>query len=67
MKWIKEKPTKPGWYWWHIKSGFIPDMVYVTKTVGKDRMIILYPHSDKVLYADECGGEWSGPILEPEE
>lgn len=72
LKWTREKPTEPGWYWWRFEKNIVPHMVYVVhestmRPVQTDRMLILYPNSKKELDVETRGGEWAGPIPEPEE
>lgn len=72
LKWTKEKPTEPGWYWWRFEKNIVPHMVYVVhestmRPVQTDRMLILYPNSKKELDVETRGGEWAGPIPEPED
>ena len=72
MKWTKEKPMKSGWYWWRPKKNFVPHIAYVVwesviHPVQKDRMFVLYPPFSVEFTVNERGGEWAGPIQEPEE
>lgn len=72
LQWTTELPTEPGWYWWRPEKNIVPHMVYVVwestmRSVQKDRMFVLYPHSDVEFAVDERPGEWAGPIPEPQE
>ena len=72
LKWTKEKPTESGWYWWRFEKKNVPHMVYVVwentmRPVENDRLLILYPNSNKEFEVETRGGEWAGPIPEPEE
>lgn len=72
LHWTTETPTEPGWYWWRPEKNIVPHMVYVVwestmRSVQKDRMFVLYPHSDVEFAVDERPGQWAGPIPEPEE
>jgi hypothetical protein len=59
MQWYREKPKKPGWYWWQpvpnyaeivlIKQGFVYE-------VGKE----------KGKQLGNCPGQWCGPISTPD-
>ena len=63
LRFSKEKPTEPGWYW-HGK--YKPSIVRVV-TPSSGRMFYCisgYPDQYDVLNDD---GEWAGPIQEPEE
>ena len=62
MKWTKEKPTKPGWYWkkqqyWKKDPPEI-SIEYVREYCGK-LCIMNWPIGDDCL--------WAGPLEEPEE
>jgi len=72
LKWTKNKPTVSGWYWWRFEENIVPHMVYVVlesvlRPVEKDRWLILYPNSTEEFEVETRGGEWSGPIPEPED
>ena len=59
MKWTKERPTKTGYYWYFDVADpqicFIDDgRVYFTGDEVSDDVEVL-------------GGEWAGPIPEPED
>lgn len=57
-EWMKDKPTKPGWYWVRIKVG-VRIVEIRTWTDGS-----LYPDwSGKWQFTDEF--QWAGPIPEP--
>lgn len=64
MKWTKEKPTVPGW-WWNRQAGFEPVMAFV----WPDGVIGIWPGAPKGfdLSPDAVWtSEWQGPI-HPEE
>lgn len=61
VKWSKETPTQPGWYWYRISKGSYPiieryDMAAHGLALWENGRIL--PISP---------GEWAGPIPEPEE
>lgn len=62
MKWTKNKPKDPGWYWWRygIWSGKAP--VRVTIIQGE-----LWVDGDGAGTGllTEWRGQWAGPIPEP--
>jgi len=58
MKWTKEKPTVPGWYWMFRKGDTISRIEYVRKYGGM-MCILNWEITDKA--------KWAGPIPEPEE
>jgi hypothetical protein len=59
MKWTKEKPTKPGWYW-KRRQYFTPEISvdYVRDYAGK--LCIM-----NWEIPDDC--EWAGPLKVPED
>ena len=61
LRWAKEPPKEPGWYWWRWCRGAELVPLYV-----RDGLIVEYPHQSLVRVVD-LGGEWAGPIPEPEE
>ena len=72
LRWTKEPPKDPGWYWWR------PDKWNDAQIVFVDRWIFCKTHrlgfSAKFLKNWKEGhdvaaldGEWAGPIQEPEE
>ena len=71
LKWTSEKPKDIGWYWYRPEPRFIPRMVYVCWRYepNKDpRWCVIIPcNCDMWLNVNEFGGEWAGPIPEPEE
>lgn len=62
MKWTKEKPTQPGWYWWRDK--YSSDIVHVTEDSG---MLVVKLGFDIEDFIIDLSGEWAGPICPPEE
>lgn len=60
MKWTKEKPTVPGWYWkreitWdHLNSSIVYIRLYAGKLCIENWQI-----------PDDA--EWAGPLSEPKE
>ena len=72
MKWSKELPTKPGLYAWRIAKGCEPSFVrliqcYDTITKTTDLYIDFPVFSTLTQHPVDIGGEWAGPIEEPEE
>ncbi len=66
MKWTTEKPTDPGWYWYHPEFTETPLIVLVSirgKSVTFERagFSMLYKISK------EGTGKWAGPIPVPED
>lgn len=66
MTWTTNKPTTPGWYWWRRNK----DKNLTCHEIGyrheHDGLWIL-SLPDEYVRIDEYGGEWAGPIPEPEE
>lgn len=65
MIWTTEKPTKPGWYWWRREKGFIPSFLHVTTDHLKGTGFFIV--GAYTVRFQNIGGEWAGPIPEPEE
>lgn len=66
MKWTKEKPTKPGWYWFRSETeyGTCTTVLEIRNVQGGlvvVETIAIYP------LEEFREGEWAGPIPEPEE
>ncbi len=63
LKWTKEKPTEPGWYW---NRRNYPDKKYVSFfkiwKIDDDRI-----YADSPQYDCDAENEWAGPIPEPME
>jgi len=59
--WTREKPTKPGWYWWRWAPKSLMLVLDVHVRDGK-MQAFSYLGLNPI---DECDGEWQGPI-EPE-
>ena len=66
MKWTKEPPKVPGWYFHRDKGNAqrAPQEVCVRKIEQQEGSRIL-----RMFWTDvrQLPGEWSGPIPEPEE
>ena len=56
--WTREKPTKPGWYWWRQTKRHYGEIVCVID------IDILTVNRNGVI-TEVRGGEWAGPIPEP--
>ena len=73
MKWTSETPSAPGVYYWRAGGGCAVKTVileYVRGTTAFTKELhMTYPKSEctAVPYARFMGGEWAGPIPEPEE
>ena len=66
MKWSKEKPTEPGWYW--TKSiGTLDEIVLVVRMIDGRIGYKLIGLKDCLDINDEifAGDEWYGPIQPP--
>lgn len=69
LRWMPDLPSRPGWYW--LREGKTPDsggrpkIVEVVK--GRFGLEVQYSGSDCSEPLKTVGGQWSGPILQPEE
>ena len=65
MKWRKEPPDKPGW-WWMREPGKSPEiaLVAVASWLGGKLFAITTGAAPPV---DTISAEWAGPIKEPQE
>lgn len=52
LMWTTNKPTQPGWYWWHGRPGVQPEIHYLTP---------------QDIDEGNPPGLWAGPIPEPRE
>lgn len=74
MKWTKEKPTAPGWYWYREPWRLGPDEeqqvsvrnVYVARD-GELYVASEDPEGDADTLVATNDGEWAGPLSPPEE
>jgi hypothetical protein len=66
MRWTRERPTQPGWYWWRHSSASTPWIARVNDglEVGAINEALTVSEVDHV---DECGGEWCAIPLPPKE
>ena len=57
MKWTKEAPTEPGWYWFRdIRE---PDAVLLCRDVGPDGKLFCKFHVRGMgIMVDQMDGEW---------
>ena len=62
LRWTKEKPTAPGWYWFRSGEQGFPRFIVFIK--GFSKRGLLLTSGNKRCYLE---GEWAGPIPEPEE
>ena len=63
MKWSRDKPTKPGWYWWRNQSSYEPKLVDVTID-GRGLLKSGPPANFREVGARVgiTGEEWAGPV-----
>lgn len=64
MKWTKDKPTKPGWYWMDFDGFKEPTHLFLQDDTGR---LIHWWDVNEYWYADEQDARWAGPIPEPED
>ena len=67
MRWTREMPTEPGWYWVRDPDVYATSINLVQHAKG--RLMFAYGSGvrielDDAMY-DDC--EWAGPIPEPGE
>lgn len=66
MRWTKEPPTKPGWYWWREaprERTYVVEVFYGEQHINMQLICVRYAGTDdKVHYIVEFDGEWAGPI-----
>lgn len=68
MTWTTTAPTLPGWYWFRTATGYA-DLRHVTAWPAGGLVVVdhqLSKHADGVYRVQDVGGEWWGPIAEPE-
>ncbi len=66
MKWTKERPTKPGWYWVHLvghKNPVVLDLV-ISDLFKRSGALIDYA-GRSLSHQYYRRAKWSGPIQEP--
>ena len=64
MIWATDRPTKPGWYWYHHNKNFQAGIVQLF--VMKDGRVEIQglPFNWQL---EQLTGKWAGPIPEPKE
>lgn len=67
-KWLTEKPTQPGWYWYRA---YPVDKAYCIEVAIGDQddgaLILRDDFSDyESRYIRDINGQWAGPIEPPE-
>lgn len=59
-EWSRERPTKPGWYWFVPKDTIWPDFPFVVRVT--DCGSLLYGNK---MFAHEDGALYAGPLTPP--
>lgn len=74
MKWTREKPTVPGWYWYREprRVGTDEDPQWLDPECVRVRInpggaFAGFQGSDSEDFVADCHGEWAGPLSPPEE
>lgn len=71
LRWTKEPPKDPGWYWHQEdRGGKHPAHVFRVVTSGGETGVYVRffgQPADVVHKIDHISGKWAGPIPEPEE
>ena len=65
MKWTSEKPSVPGWYWWHDVDR--PGTPCIVQVISDGYGLTVYGLEEYSRRLYETHGEWAGPLTEPEE
>ena len=65
MKWTKERPTKPGWYWMRAGCDYPRSVVQVYEMSGELRYTDLDLNESRFIVTSDK--EWAGPVVEPDE
>lgn len=63
LRWTRERPTEPGYYWLHrpwVEPS--PQVVKVVRHVSGALKVIVFGN---VFSLDQIGGEWAGPLEPP--
>jgi hypothetical protein len=67
MKWTKNTPTVPGWYWFREKSAERA-LVLDVQPLSTGKLAIMAElnrlGADYIL-VEELNGEWAGPLIPP--
>ena len=67
MKWTKEPPTRPGWYWWRYKVLWKDCVdVHVRVVEVYEAYGRLEASGENLDLSDLNDGEWQGPITPDE-
>jgi hypothetical protein len=66
LKYSKEKPTEPGWYWYRRDEQDTPAVVHIYSSFGEPPDMT-FTGNDRVWPLSRIFGEWAGPILPPTE
>ena len=64
MTWTRDRPTQPGWYWWR---GITMPMCVVRIVDWRGDGELYVRDGENLTALNECYGNWSGPIPQPEE
>lgn len=71
LRWSKEPPTMPGWYWWkegRNEESMIVHVFIVAHISGEKFLCAQFAGEGDIVHRiDKIDGEWAGPISEPEE
>jgi hypothetical protein len=65
MRWTREKPTQPGWWWWRYEAGRKASVMHISE--DHIHGMNVFTVGTLVLFLQEVPGEWAGPVPEPEE
>ena len=74
MKWTKDLPDRPGWYWFRSERWALGDKRDPTRA-GAPRVVQIFEVCGDSFYfgdgrlpaaIENWPGEWAGPVPEPE-
>ncbi len=67
LRWTNEKPTTPGWYWWRLL--YSQDIIVELRLGGgvNAKQLWVLDYLDIARPLKDVGGQWAGPIEEPQE
>ena len=68
MKWTKEKPTTPDFYWYRYGEGRVVDIAYVFGGQWGNLVATLTSEDDTIHPLELMDGDWSDTLIpEPED
>lgn len=62
MEWTKEKPAKPGFYWWRLDGYADPQVVELYRS-SADTWHVMFTGTDESRGPEDVGGQFWPEIL----